>query len=148
MQLIPSIYPPNHESIHTKTRPQHRELNPLLRYSQKEPKAFIREWLLRKRTMTANFAKPLWRATLHQAARALRMKRIIVQRKAPRGCIVQGCGGEGWARKVSCPYLSGPGLRCGPEVFFFFFFGGGGGHSLNLIINLIEHFSSWGLTLE
>ena len=31
MQLIsPSIYPPNHESIHTKTRPQHRELRPLL----------------------------------------------------------------------------------------------------------------------
>ena len=31
MQLVsPSIYPPNHESVHTKTRPQHRELHPLL----------------------------------------------------------------------------------------------------------------------
>ena len=29
MQLIsPSIYPPNHENIHTKTTPQHRELRP------------------------------------------------------------------------------------------------------------------------
>ena len=31
MQLISlSIYPPNHENIHTKTRPQHRELRSLL----------------------------------------------------------------------------------------------------------------------
>ena len=50
MQLIsPSIFPPNHDNIRTKTRPQHRELRPLAKIDKRERTvASANQWKYRK----------------------------------------------------------------------------------------------------